>query len=311
MQVFQKAARLMGSAFVFKLVADNAEKAENLLQLSMVEVQRLEALLSEFRPDSATTRLNQAAAGHWVTVEPEVFDLLVRCQHLFQITQGAFDISGVALRRLYNFKGDEFRFPADSQVQEVLKSVGFQWVELQAPDRVRLTRKGMHLAFGAIGKGYAADCVKRKMKALGVFSGAINASGDLCVWGTLPDGSPWKAGIVNPDRKEEILLWLPLSENAIATSGDYEQYFDYQGRRYSHTLDPKSGRPVTGVKSVSVISPKAELSDALATAVTVLGIDLGIDLINQIPETHCLFIDDQNRMHTSRSLLLPPELTHA
>jgi len=166
---------------------------------------------------------------------------------------------------------------------------------------------GMYISFAAIGKGYAADCVKKIWQKEGVKSGYINASGDLTAFGTKPDGSLWKMGITNPDNTKEILFYIPVSFASVATSGDYEQYFIYNGKRYSHNINPKTGLPLQGIKSVSVISPSAELSDALATAVSVMGRERGIDFINQLPNTHCVFITEDNQTFFSQKLDLQYE----
>ena len=292
--IFSRKARLMGSDFEFLISAIDKKESEILLDECVEEVQRLENLLTEFRPDSETSQINAAAGKKWTTVSSEVFDLLIRCKQLSKLTQGAFDITGVALRGLYNFKGESFSFPTSESIKKRLKQVGYQHIELQKPNQVKLAKKGMRIGFGAIGKGNAAESVKQKMKARGVSAGAINASGDLCVWGQRPDGQSWKIGIAKPDHPNEILIWLTLNDSSIATSGDYIQFFEYQGKRFSHNLNPKTGLPILGIKSVSVISPNAELSDALATAVFVLGVDLGIDLLNQLPQTHGLLVDENN-----------------
>jgi len=129
----------------------------------------------------------------------------------------------------------------------------------------------------------------------GLQSGVINASGDITSFGSHADGSPWNLGISNPDNKNEIQFHLPMDNLSVATSGNYEQFFMYKGKRYSHTIHPKSGLPITGIKSVSVFSPKAELSDALATAVFVMGVDTGLHFINQLPQTHAIVIDEKGK----------------
>lgn len=308
--MYNRHARLMGSAFGFQVEAHSISEGEHLLDLCVAEVRRIENVLTEFQPDSETSRINRAAgSGEWIEVSPEVFSLLERCKRLSATTQGAFDITGVALRSLYSFKGGSFTFPTPAHIQQRLRLVGYPYIEMQHPAKVRLAKPGMHLAFGAIGKGYAADKVRQLMQRRGCLSGAINASGDLCVWGQRPDDTPWKIGIAHPDKKGEMLFWLTLNNSAIATSGDYEQYFEHNGKRYSHNLDPKTGLPVSGIKSVSVISPGAELSDALATAVFVLGVDFGIDLLNQLPETHGLVVTDKNQTFTTKNLHLLPQIT--
>jgi thiamine biosynthesis lipoprotein len=160
----------------------------------------------------------------------------------------------------------------------------------------------MHISFAAIGKGYAADCVMKLWKQRGIKSGVINASGDLTLWGKRANGSNWKVGIASPDNKDEIILWIPVEEGSVATSGDYEQFFVHDGIRYSHNINPITCKPLTGIKSVSVVSSSAELCDALCTAVYVMGVEVGLHFINQLPKTHCLIIDDANKIHHSKNL---------
>ena len=160
----------------------------------------------------------------------------------------------------------------------------------------------MKLSFAAIGKGYASDRVKMIWQQMGVTSGYVNASGDLNAFGTKADGSHWNIGIANPDDKTKMILFVPVINASVATSGDYEQYFMHQGKRYSHNIDPRSGLPLTGVKSVSVFSPSAELSDALATAIYVMGSSKGISFVNQLPQTHAIIIDEENNLSLSKNL---------
>ena len=162
----------------------------------------------------------------------------------------------------------------------------------------------MQISFAAVGKGYAADCVMRQWKHKGIKSGVINASGDLTLFGHRADGNHWRVGIANPDKQNEILLWIPVHEGSVATSGDYEQYFMHEGVRYSHNLNPRTGMPLSGLKSVTVVSPSAELCDALCTAVYVMGPEVGLHFINQLPQTHCLIIDNSNRFYHSKSLTI-------
>jgi thiamine biosynthesis lipoprotein len=164
----------------------------------------------------------------------------------------------------------------------------------------------MHIAFGAIGKGYAADMVKRKLIQRGVTNGVINASGDLTTFGRRADGSLWKVGIADPNDPTRLLFWIPLENASVATSGNYEQFFELNGIRYSHNIDPRTGMPVRGIKSVTIVSSSAELSDALATAVTIMGVDVGLHFIEQLPGTHCIIINDQNKIFMSRNLRVEP-----
>jgi thiamine biosynthesis lipoprotein len=225
-----------------------------------------------------------------------------------RLTQGAFDITCGVLKRLYNFKREAFKIPDVTAINTALGKTGSDKIKLKEPNRVFLNTPGMRIAFGAIGKGYAADMVKRKLIESGISSGVINASGDLTAFGHRSDGTLWKVGIADPDHPSKVLFWLPVENASVATSGNYEQYFEVNGTRYSHNIDPRSGMPVTGIKSVTIVSTSAELSDALATAVTVMGVDVGLHLIEQLPGTHCLIINDQNKIFTSRRLRIEPNL---
>lgn len=298
---FRRQAFLMGSAFEFILIAPEAH-GEHLLDRSVAEVKRLELLLTEFDPDSQTSLINRAAGVEPVAVPEEVYQLILRSNNISQLTQGAFDITSGLLKRLYNFKGEHFIFPSPGQIRQALRKVGYQNIQLMKLHQVFLKHKGMRIGFGGIGKGYAADKVKTMLLAEGITSGVINASGDLTAWGTRLDGSPWRVGIANPEKPDSMLLWLPLQNASVATSGDYEQFFFKDGIRYSHTIDPKSGLPVTGIKSVTIVSPVAELSDALATAVFVMGAEVGLHFVNQLPQTHGVIVNNENKVFTSQKL---------
>jgi thiamine biosynthesis lipoprotein len=284
--------RLMGSEF--ELIA-NIPEAQ--LQSAVQEIQRIETLLTEFNDASITGQINTNAGTHPVNVPAEVFQLIQRCQHLSKITQGAFDITSGALKQLWKFKERGFHWPAPEQIATALANTGYQHVHLQE-QQVFLPKKGMRIGFGAIGKGYAADKAKALLQAQGATSGVINASGDLSTWGP----EPWKVGIAHPDNTAEMLCWIPVRNAAVATSGNYEQYVKKDGIRYSHNIDPRKGLPVPYVKSVTVISPSAELSDALATAVTVMGAKAGMDLVNQLPDVHCILIDEDNKIYRSAKI---------
>ena len=169
---------------------------------------------------------------------------------------------------------------------------------------VFLKKPGMRIGFGGIGKGYAAEQAKAVLKALGVTSGIVNASGDLTAWGHQPNGQEWTIGIADPDSANTPFSYLSITDMAIATSGNYEKYVMIGGKRYSHTIDPKTGLPVTGIKSVTIISPNAEIADAMATPVMIMGIRAGLDMINQVKGLACIIIDDNDEIYTSRNINL-------
>jgi thiamine biosynthesis lipoprotein len=167
---------------------------------------------------------------------------------------------------------------------------------------VFLSRKGMRIGFGGIGKGYAAEMAKTLLINEGVKSGIVNASGDLAVWGRQANGSPWTIGIADPEIASLPFSFLELKNGAIATSGNYEKYILINGRKFSHTINPKTGYPITGIKSVTIITKNAELADAMTTPVMVMGIKAGINMINQLPGIECIIIDDTNRIHKSKNI---------
>jgi len=302
MQSHKVQLRLMGSDFELIVVEQDAATSQQRLHEGVAEIQRIEQLLTEFNGTSQTALLNRQAGVQPLQVDEEVYALIARCIRLSTLTQGAFDITAGALKALYNFKGSSFQLPDAATLAATLQAVGSRHIQLQPERAVYLSRKGMRIGFGAVGKGYAADRVKALWMAKGVKSGVINASGDLTAWGTQPDGSPWKIGIADPDNPSKIMLWLPVNNAAVATSGNYEQYFEQNGIRYSHNIDPVSGKPVPFIKSVTVVSPSAELSDALATAVTVMGREAGMYLVDQLPNVHCLLIDAENQVFQSRHI---------
>jgi thiamine biosynthesis lipoprotein len=293
----------MGSAFTLGVVADSEQQGTDLLQIGIKEIQRIEALFSEFLPASVLSLINQKGFEQPVVLSEECFALLQRCMHISELTEGDFDITTKPLKALYQFKNQEFVMPSQASIKTALQAVGFQKILLSATNQtIQFTHPQMCISVAAIGKGYASDKVKQVWQRLGVQSGFVNASGDLSTFGKNTDGSVWKVAIANPQNPAEALMYVPLENSAVATSGDYEQHFIWQGRRYSHNLNPHDGLPITGIKSVSVFSPSAELSDALATAVYVKGVQKGIHFVNQLPQTHSIIIDENDQVYFSQKI---------
>lgn len=293
----------MGSNFTLGVVSASEEEASEILEIGIKEIIRIENLLSEFLPTSDTSRINNCEHAEPVVVEEETLDLLNRCLSISELTKGDFDITVSPLKKLYNFKNKVFKIPKESIIQETLEYVGYKGVILNNTDNtVALSYSHAKISFAAIGKGYASDRVKKVWQDGGVTSGYVNASGDLNAFGQKADGTPWKIGISNPDNPDETLLYVPIQNASVATSGDAEQFFISDGVKYSHNINPHTGYPLFGLKSVTVFSPSAELSDALATACYVKGVQKGLDFINQLPETHCIFIDERNKIFFSDHL---------
>ena len=160
----------------------------------------------------------------------------------------------------------------------------------------------MKIGFGAIGKGYSADMAKKLLISKGVKAGIINASGDMNTWGRQANGDFWKVAITNPLNKKNAFGLLPIKSGAVVTSGNYEKYVVFNGKRYSHIIDPRTGYPSSGIISATVFAPKAELADALATSIFVMGVEVGINIINQLPKVECIIIDDKGNIHKSNNI---------
>jgi thiamine biosynthesis lipoprotein len=160
----------------------------------------------------------------------------------------------------------------------------------------------MRIGFGGIGKGYAADRAREVLTKAGVTGGIVNAAGDLTVWGNQPTGETWTIGIADPDRKQFPFASLELTNVSVATSGNYEKFVTIGGQKYSHTIDPRTGLPVQGIKSVTIICSNAEIADAMATPVMVLGIKAGLHLIDQVKDIACIAIDDNDIVYTSKNI---------
>jgi len=196
------------------------------------------------------------------------------------------------------------RLPDPDVARKMVHLVNYKNVILNDREcSVFLKHKGMRIGFGGIGKGYAADRAKKILQDMGVASGIVNAAGDLTTWGTQPGGEPWTIAIADPNTKLPF-SYIPIRNMSVATSGNYEKFVVIQGKRYSHTIDPKTGLPASGVKSVTVISPIAELSDALATPITVMGIEAGLHMINQMKNIACIVVGDDDKIYTSRNISL-------
>ena len=306
MQKFSKSLQLMGNRFTITVVADDEEFANENIQAAITVIQRIESLFTTYRPESQTNRINDNAGMEPVKVDTEVFNLIQRSVHISTITQGAFDISyGSIDKSLWNFDQKMTRLPSAETALKMVHLIDYRNIILDAENQtVFLKEKGMRIGFGGIGKGYAAEMAKKILVKSHVQSGIINASGDLTAWGFQPNGKPWTIGIANPDAPSNAFSYLEIFEKAIATSGNYEKYVTINGKKYSHTIDPKTGLPITGIKSVTVIANNAEFADAMATPIAVMGIKNGLFLVNQIPNLHCIIIDDFNTIYTSKNINL-------
>ncbi|ASV32481.1 thiamine biosynthesis protein ApbE [Maribacter cobaltidurans] len=300
---YQRTLKLMGSRFDLTVVANDSTTANTYMDLAVDEITRIEKLISSWDPNSRTSEINKNAGIKPVKVESELYELIKRAIGISKLTDGAFDISYASMDRIWKFDGSMKTMPSEEELKSSVAKVGFQNIVLDPVEQtVFLKLPGMKIGFGAIGKGYAADKAKQLLMDKGVPAGIINASGDMNTWGKQTNGESWKVAITNPMNKNKVFALLPITDGAVVTSGDYERYVTFNGKRYAHIIDPRTGYPSTGIISVTVFAPKAELADALATSVFVMGKEIGLDRINQLPKVECIIIDEKGNISKSDNI---------
>lgn len=304
-QPYKRTLKLMGSRFDITVVAKTQQKGDAYIDTAVAEITRIEKLISSWDPNSETSKINNNAGVKPVKVAAELFHLIERAIGISKLTDGAFDISYASMDRIWKFDGSMTVMPFAKDIEASVLKVGFDNIILNKKNNtVFLKLKGMKIGFGAIGKGYAADKAKDLLQSKGVVSGIINASGDMNTWGKQTNGDTWKVAITNPLNKNKVFALLPVLNGAVVTSGNYEKYVNFNGIRYAHIIDPRTGYPSTGIISVTVFAPKAELADALATSVFVMGKETGLDRINQLPNIDCIIIDDKGNIFKSNNIVI-------
>lgn len=296
----------MGNNFTITVVAENEKTGNKNINMAIEEIRRIEKLLTTYKDDSQTNLINNNAGIKPVKVDLEVFNLIERTVGISKITQGAFDISyGSIDKSLWNFDKAMTKLPDAETALKMVHLIDYRNIILDKENTtVFLKEKGMRIGFGGIGKGYAAEMAKQILLKNNVESGIINASGDLSAWGLQPNGKRWTIGLADPDSPNAAFSYMEISNKAVATSGNYEKFVTINGKKYSHTIDPKTGLPITGIKSVTIIASNAEFADAMATPIAVMGIKAGLFLIDQIPDLYCIIIDDNNKIYTSKNINL-------
>lgn len=295
----------MGSRFDITVFAIDSITANESIDTAVAEISRIEKLISSWDPASQTSAINRNAGTKPVKVNEELFQLIERANGISKLTDGAFDISYASMDSIWKFDGSMTEMPSEEMTKLSVSKVGYQNIVLdQKNHTVFLKNKGMKIGFGAIGKGYAADKAKALLMKKGVVSGIINASGDMNIWGKQTNGESWKVAITNPLDKNKAFGLLPITNGAVVTSGNYEKFVTFDNKRYSHIINPRTGYPSSGIVSVTVFAPKAELADALATSVFVMGKETGLNRINQLPKVECIIIDDEGKITKSKNIVI-------
>ncbi len=302
-QVFKKKKNLLGSPFEITVVATDSIQANVYTELAISEVKRIENLISDWIPTTQISKVNQNAGISPVKVDLEVFELVKRAINISKLTDGAFDISYASMDKIWKFDGSMKEMPTTESIKKSVEKVGYQNIVLNENDTsIFLKYPGMKLGLGGIGQGYIADKIKVLLQENGCTSGLVNVSGDINTWGKQPNGKDWTVGIVNPLNKNKVFATFPLNDSAVETSGSYEKYVTFNGKLYSHIIDPRTGYPASGIVSVSVFAKQTELADALATGIFVLGIEVGLDLVNQLKGIGCIIVDEKGAIHASKNI---------
>jgi thiamine biosynthesis lipoprotein len=291
----------MGTVIEITLVADNEESANKASLQAFQEMKRIETLMSPRLDSSDVTRINRSAGKEWVKVSPETMEVIKKAKEISELSEGGFDITVGPLTELWRKAREKKIPPSAEEVKEKLGLVNFKNMEMDRNGKVFLKKKRMAIDLGGIAKGYAVDRAFDLLKSLGYKNLIVNAGGDLRVGG-LKNNQPWSIGIQNPRESPKILARISVSDMSVATSGDYEKFFIYQGKRYHHILNPRDGFPAEGCQSVTLLCKEGMIADALATAVFVLGPEKGYSLCQKLEGVECLIVDKEGKTIFSTGL---------
>jgi thiamine biosynthesis lipoprotein len=279
----------MGTDVSIEAIGTDAAALDTALEAAEAELRRVEDLMTSWR-DSPLTRMNAKAGQGPQEIDPELARLIARGLAVGELTGGAFDITFASVGKLWDFKAKPPILPSPTEIEAALEQVGYQKVELDLETSTITLPAGTQIGLGGIAKGYGVDRAMAVLLESGIESGVVNAGGDMKVLGT-KFGAPWRIAVKHPRRRDEVLAMVPLANTCMVTSGDYERFFEFNGKRYHHILDPRTGYSATGAMSATVIAPDAAFADALATALAVLGPEEGLPIVEGLDRVECLIVD--------------------
>ncbi|WP_157578140.1 FAD:protein FMN transferase [Tenacibaculum ovolyticum] len=304
-ELYKEKLLLMGVDFEFTVVAETKDEAAFFIKEAIKETVRVEDLISSWKSTSQTSKITKNAGLTPVKVSNELVDLIQRSKRISKLTDGCFDISFASLDKFWYFNKPMKSLPDSLLILNSVKKIDYRNIIInEEKNTVFLSKRGMRIGFGSIGKGYVAEKVKEKLKKIGVKAGLVNAGGDLTTWGNHPITKKWIIKIADPNKVLNSIGSFKLHNNSVVTSGNYAKYIQFNGIKYSHIIHPKTGWPVRGVKSVTIFCKNTELGDALATSVYVMGKEKGLDLINKLRGVECLLITSENKILKSNNLKL-------
>lgn len=305
---FKEDAAIMGTVVHVELWHDQEKEARKAIKLVFEELQRVEQLMSPYISSSELAKVNHGAAEKPIHVGTELFQLLQQSVAMSQLTEGAFDISYASVGHLYNYP--QRIKPSLEMVNKYKDSIGYQYLHLDTDGHwVQFKKPLMKIDLGGIAKGYAVGRTVELLKALGYTRAYVSAGGDSYMMGD-KNGRPWIMGIQDPRNSEKLIAVIPLVDAAVSTSGDYFRYFDSEGVRYHHILDPKTGISATLSRSVTIIGKNSTQTDGLSTGVFVLGPKKGMALVEKLPQIEAVIVDQYGKMSYSSGLKNVIQLRH-
>ncbi len=301
---FTRSAQLMGSHFTFTAVSADDSLAWRAVRAGIAETRRIDRLCSYWDSASQITQVNRAAGLQPVVVDEEVYDLIARTLRLSALSDGAFDITFAGGEKIYRFDRQEHpALPDSAVVRASVRRIDYRKVVLDpATHSVMLAEKGMRMNLAGILQGYGVRRAQALMQRMGIAGGLINGSGDVSCWGRQGDGSLWRIAIGDPARPKTVSSWLTVTDVAVVTAGNYEQYFTVKGQYYGHIINPHTGYPAIGLRSVTIICPDVELADGLDEVVFVKGPVEGLAFINRLQNVDCTLITNDGRTLTSKGM---------
>lgn len=301
--VVKRAQLHMGTLVSITAVASTSDRANGAINAGFAEIKRLEQLLSTWIPESELSSVNASAGKAPVHVSPETVAVVRRSLQVAEMTGGAFNIAIGPAVDAWNVIEVQ-RIPPNDELEALKARISLGGVHLDEQARtIYLERAGMRIDVGGIGKGYAADQAVATMEKAGAIAGVVALSGDIKAFGQLPGGKKFPVGIQHPRREGEVLLFIDLQDEAISTAGDYERYFDHEGVRYHHILDPATLQPARGCQSVSVIAKDGVWADGLDTGIFVMGPARGMELVERLDDVEAVIVDHEGHVHISSGLV--------
>ncbi len=293
----KEAMTLMDTFCEISCYSQDRASAIKAIDAAFTEMRRIENVFSKFDENTSVSNINRIAGLEKVIVSEEVFGLTERSVYYSRISEGSFDITVGPLMEIWGFVRRQKAIPDRDVIDNALKSVGYKNIELDPKElSIRFLNKGVKIDFGGIAKGYAVDRAKDVLIAHGIKNGIINLGGNISALGKAPSGKNWNIGVEDPRGKGRILKTFELRDMAISTSGNYERFFEIGGKRYSHIINPVTGKPCQGIISVTVVADSAEKADALSTAIFVMGEERGLNLAKSIKGIKVLILKEDGKI---------------